>query len=242
MRRDGQSYNVCTGLEVRVAGGIAEMAFPQATICLQPTPETCDDAGDSGGAIMVRLSPGRLRTLLGNALLADALLAGDTAQFHIDHPALVRRIAQEILQSDYKDDCLRIFLKGKVVELLVDLLARPQDQGGGTAVMAARAILLRDPINPPSMGELSRLVGVPQRKLGSEFKQAFGLNVPEWLADWRLTRGRDLVMDGSAPIAEISASLGYAHLSTFTAAFTKRFGVPPTRLRSGSALNTELSP
>jgi AraC-like DNA-binding protein len=55
-------------------------------------------------------------------------------------------------------------------------------------------------------------------------------DAPEWLADWRLTRGHDLVMEGAASMAEIAASLGYAHLSTFTAAFTKRFGVPPPRL------------
>lgn len=234
MLRDGQSYGVCTGLEVRVAGDIMGMTFPCATIRLHSTAEAPEEADDPGSAIMVHLSPGRLRTLLGNAPMANALLASDTGEFHIDNPPLVRRIALEILQSDYTDDCLGIFLKGKVVELLVELLARQQGQEGGTAVMAARDILLRAPLAPPTMGELSRLVGVSQRQLSTDFKQTFGLSVPEWLADWRLTRGHDLVMEGSASMAEIAASLGYAHLSTFTAAFTKRFGQPPTRLRSGT--------
>jgi AraC-like DNA-binding protein len=234
MLRDGESYSVCTGLEVRVAGDIAGMTFPRATIRLHSTAEAPGEADDPGSAIMVHLSPGRLHMLLNNASLADALLAGDAAEFSIDNPVLVRRIAQEILRSDYTGDCLGIFLKGKIVELLVELLARPQRHGNGSAAMAARDILLRDPLAPPTMGELSRLVGVTQRKLSSEFQQAFGFTVPEWLADWRLTRGHDLVMEGSASMAEIAASLGYAHLSTFTVAFTKRFGQPPTRLRSGT--------
>lgn len=236
MLRDGQSYGVCTGLEVRVAGSIAGMTFPRATIRLHPAPEVPEQADDPGSAITVHLSPDRLRMLLNNAPLADALLAEDAAEFHVDNPVLVRRIAQEILRSDYTGDCLGIFLKGKVVELLVELLARPQGHGNCGAAMAARGILLRDPLHPPAMGDLARLVGVTQRKLSSEFQQAFGLTVPEWLADWRLCRGRDLLATGAIPVAEISTSLGYAHLSTFTAAFTKKFGMPPTHFRSHKAL------
>ncbi len=236
MGRNERSYNVCPGLEVRVVGGIAEMAFPRATIRLDSAPDSApenrEEVGDSRSAIMVHLSPGRLSMLLGNAPMADAMLASDAAEFHIDNPALVRRIAQEILRSAYTGDCLGIFLKGKVVELLVELLARPQRQGNGDAATTARDILVRDPLHPPTMGELSQMVGVTQRKLSSEFQQAFGFTVPEWLAEWRLARGYDLVLHSAVPMAEITASLGYAHLSTFTAAFTKRFGQPPTRLRS----------
>ena len=239
MLRCGQSYGVCTGLDVRVAGDIAGMTFPRATVRLHSTAEAPEEADDPGSAIMVHLSPDRLRMLLNNAPLADALLVGDAVEFSIDNPMLVLRIAQEILRSDYTGDCLGIFLKGKVVELLVELLARSRRHENGSAAMTARDILLRDPLHPPAMGELSRLVGVSQRQLSTDFKQTFGLSVPEWLADWRLTRGHDLVMEGSASMAEISASLGYAHLSTFTAAFTKRFGQPPTRLRSGTTAPPE---
>ena len=242
MLRNGPTYSVCSGLEVSVADGVAGMAFPRAAISLHAVTTTREDDDYSGDAIMVRLSPSRLRMLLGNGPMAEALLADDVAEFHIDNPALVRRIAMEILQSDYKDDCLRIYLRGKVVELLVDLLARPQGQGGKSPAMAARDILLRDPVNPPTMGELSRLVGVSQRQLSSEFKKAFGQTVPVWLAEWRLTRGHDLVLGGSIPMAEIATSLGYSHLSTFTSAFTKRFGAAPTCLRAGSALKAEASP
>jgi AraC-like DNA-binding protein len=171
--------------------------------------------------------------LLDNAPMADALFDGNVTEFHIDNPVLVRRITQEILQSDSMGDFRSIFLKGKVVELLVELLARPHSRGKSSAAVAARDILQHDPLNPPTMVELARRVGVPQRKLSSDFKQTFGLTVPEWLADWRLSRGRELLEGGAIPIAEISASLGYAHLSAFTAAFTRKFGVPPTRLRSG---------
>jgi AraC-like DNA-binding protein len=231
--RDGRSYCVCGGLEVRVEEGFSEMPFPRATIRLHPKSEGMKTwSGDADSAIIVDLSYGRLRMLLDNAPMAEAFLASDVTEFHVDKPGLVRRITQEILQSDSMGDFRAIFLKGKVVELLVELLARPHSRDRSGIAMAARDILRRDPLNPPTMGELARLVGVPQRKLSSDFKRTFGLTVPEWLADWRLSRGRELLEGGGIPIAEISASLGYAHLSAFTAAFTKKFGVPPTRLRA----------
>ena len=231
--RDGRSYDVCTGLEVRVGDGASEMPFPRATICLHPKSERVKTGiSDEDSAIIVGLSYGRLRMLLDNAPMAEAFLASDANEFHIDNPALVRRITQEILQSDSMGDFRAIFLKGKVVELLVELLVRPRSRDRSGVAEAAKDILQHDPLNPPTMGELARRVGVPQRKLSSDFKRTFGLTVPEWLADWRLSRGRELLEGGAIPIAEISASLGYAHLSAFTAAFTKKFGVPPTRLRA----------
>lgn len=161
--------------------------------------------------------------------------ASDGVHLRINNSTLVRRIAQDIRHSSYKDTCLKLFLQGKVVELLVESLSQPEAVGERSNAVTVRDLLLVDPVSPPSMTELSRLLGVSQRRLSNEFKEAFGMRVPEWLADWRLTRGRDLVMEGSTSMAEIAASLGYAHLSTFTAAFTKRFGAPPTRLRAGSA-------
>jgi AraC-like DNA-binding protein len=233
-----QHLNVGRGLDILLAESDTLTGSPQAVIHIQPDDtENTVDIGDI--AVAIRLSAGRLRTLLGNAPMADSLLSGasasDGVHLRIRNSTLVRRIAQDIRHSSYKDTCLKLFLQGKVVELLVESLSQPEAVEERAHAVAVRNLLLVDPVSPPSMTELSRLLGVSQRRLSHEFKETFGMTVPEWLADWRLTRGRDLVMEGSTSMAEIAASLGYAHLSTFTAAFTKRFGVPPTRLRSGSA-------
>lgn len=237
-----QYLSVGRGLDILLADSDAVSVSSQAVIHIQSDDtENAVDIRDI--AVAIRLSAGRLRTLLGNAPMADDLLSRpsghDGVHLLVRNSSLVRRIAQDIRHSSYKDTCLKLFLQGKVVELLVESLSQPEAGGERSHAFTVRDLLLVDPVSPPSMTELSRLLGASQRRLSNEFKAAFGLTVPEWLADWRLTRGHDLVMEGSTPMAEIAASLGYAHLSTFTAAFTKRFGVAPTRLRSGSALNTE---
>jgi AraC-like DNA-binding protein len=232
-----QHLNVGRGLDILLAESDVQAGSPQAVIHIQP--DETENALDSGDiAVTIRLTAGRLRTLLGNAPMADSLLSwpseNNGIRLRIRNSTLVRRIAQDIRHSSYKDACLTLFLQGKVVELLVESLSQPEAVGDHSLACAARDLLLIDPVSPPSMTELSRLLGVSQRRLSSEFKRTFGQTVPEWLADWRLSRGRDLVMEDSNSMAEIAASLGYAHLSTFTAAFTKRFGVPPSRLRSRS--------
>ena len=80
------------------------------------------------------------------------------------------------------------------------------------------------------------MVGLPPRKLSAQFRAAFGKPILEWLADWRLVRARELVIDGGASITDIAFSLGYSHVPTFTTAFTRRFGVPPTQLRASVKL------
>lgn len=242
MQASFQHLSVGRGLDILLADCEAGSGSPQAVIHIQS--DETEDAVEIGDiAVAIRLSTGRLRTLLGNAPMADDLLSRpsghDGVHLLVRNSSLVRRIAQDIRHSSYKDTCLRLFLQGKVVELLVEGLSQPATEGERSHAFAIRDLLLVDPVTPPSMTELSRRLGVSQRRLSNEFKAAFGLTVPEWLADWRLTRGHDLVMEGSTPMAEIAASLGYAHLSTFTAAFTKRFGVAPTRLRSGNALKSE---
>jgi AraC-like DNA-binding protein len=40
-----------------------------------------------------------------------------------------------------------------------------------------------------------------------------------------------MLQEGSLPIKEITFRLGYAHVSNFTTAFTKRYGAPPADYR-----------
>ncbi|MBI3446040.1 MAG: helix-turn-helix transcriptional regulator [Magnetospirillum sp.] len=233
MRNANRRFTIGTGFEVEVAEPSTAAVSPWALVWISSdvAPETI-----AAAAITVRLSVDRLRTLVDYSPQADSLLNGSVsdngANLRIDNAPLVRRIAEELRLVGYDGTVLRLFLQGKVIELLVDGLS---SSGGDMADPLAAIIrdhLLTDPAHPPSAAELSARLGVSQRRLGTEFKDAFGMSIPEWLADWRLARGRDLVLDGSISVAEIAASLGYSHLSTFSAAFAKKFGVPPTRLRS----------
>jgi AraC-like DNA-binding protein len=53
---------------------------------------------------------------------------------------------------------------------------------------------------------------------------------PEWyLADWRMTLARDLLLAQEAPMDEIAAQTGYSTVCAFATAFRRHHGEPPRR-------------
>lgn len=239
MRKDSRRFVVGTGLEIEVAGPVAVAAAPWALITVSP--EAVAGTAPVDAAIAINLSTAQVRTLLDNSPMAESLLANKSSTgdciitLRITNAPLVRRVAEQLWQVAYEDTALRLFLQGKVIELLIEGMSSPKEGQDLTLAAAVRDLLLAAPGHPPSVTELPARLGVSRRRLGAEFKAAFGMSIPEWQAEGRLVRGRELVAETSVPMAEIAASLGYAHLSTFTAAFAKRFGQPPSRLRSQQA-------
>jgi len=154
--------------------------------------------------------------------------------------ATMRRLAHEVRSNPYRGGMSVLFLQGKLFEMLAEALAdladSDQSDGGGLCLdhrraMAAHDLLMADPLNPPSIERVAHLVGLSQRRLNAAFRAAYGLTVWEWLVEWRLNHARELLRQGGVPIKEIAFRLGYGHVSNFTAAFVRRFGVAPGNYR-----------
>jgi len=214
-------------------------ALPRALIYIQ------DDAAAfsrSACALAIRLSPGQLRSILSDTVSVEAVLAlagNGGLPISVENSTVVRRIIEDIRRASSNDVVFFVFLRGQVLKLLAEAMdVRTQtvqtvDEGNRSAWIV-RDILLTDPLHPPSLTELGRLTGVPPRKLSTQFHAQFGKTIYEWLLDWRLSGARDLLVGSGASIKEIALSLGYAHVSAFTAAFTRRFGVSPSELRTSA--------
>ena len=224
------------GLSVMVAGEVADPAFSWAAVYVG-TEQRCD-ISDDGVVIAVSVSSARLRTILyrtplGEVLASDASRSGGL-QVLVKNSTLVRRVAKELRETPYTDGSLKLFLHGKIIELLVAGLWEVEHDEPASVVEAASNLLLADPFNPPTVAELASKFGVSPRILCGQFKALFGMTVSDWLTEQRLGRAKEMVVGGSIPLAEIATLVGYAHLSNFSSAFSKRFGMPPARMRSSS--------
>ena len=224
------------GLYVMVAAEAAALDYSMVNIYVDS-----DKSSEAVGiceAIAVFVSSARLRLILchtpyGETLASDISKQGGL-QVSIKNTALVRRVAEEMRDTPYTDGSLTLFLHGKVIELLVaGLWGKGQDNAQSIAEVA-RDLLLADPLRSPKVPDLAFMLGVTPRKLCNLFKADFGMTVSEWLTDQRLVRAKELVVGGSIPLAEIASLSGFAHLSNFTIAFSKRFGQPPARMRSSN--------
>jgi AraC family transcriptional regulator, transcriptional activator of the genes for pyochelin and ferripyochelin receptors len=79
------------------------------------------------------------------------------------------------------------------------------------------------------------MVGLNRTKLTVGFKAVFGAPVNAYWRDKRLSAARDLLRAQDLPVSTVALRVGYAELSSFTRAFTAKFGFPPKALRSRAA-------
>lgn len=65
----------------------------------------------------------------------------------------------------------------------------------------------------------------------ARFNRTLGLAPMAYLSAWRMGLARRLIEDGELAIAEIAERVGYSSASTFTTAFTRHVGLPPSRYK-----------
>jgi AraC-like DNA-binding protein len=85
---------------------------------------------------------------------------------------------------------------------------------------------------PLRIADLAAHCGYGMRRFHQLFVDAFGETPHRYLQRLRLDAAVVLLADGRHPLVDIAGMVGFADQSTFTHAFTKRFGVAPGRWRS----------
>ena len=82
--------------------------------------------------------------------------------------------------------------------------------------------------------ELARQFRLSPSYLQRLFKQETGVCLGEWLAEQRLQRAAHLLRHSYLSVKEITHTVGYQHVSSFTRAFERRFRHAPTCYRKQS--------
>ena len=151
-------------------------------------------------------------------------------------------VLRQILECPYTGETKRLYLEAKALELVAIKLA---ELGKGPQRHAAHALAPRDLDrtreahhilmarldHPPSLYDLSRLVGINRNKLNQGFKEIYGDTVFNVLRAARLSKARTLMIQTSLSLSEIALSVGYNSQANFTTAFRKEFGTPPNTFR-----------
>jgi AraC-like DNA-binding protein len=150
----------------------------------------------------------------------------------------IRIVLHQILNCPYTGAMKHLYLEAKALELVflrieqvletekwnVSLKLRPSDR---ERIHHAKDILIREMVNPPSLTELSREVGLNVKKLKIGFREVFGTTAFSYLREQRLTFARYILMQGDMNVTETAHLVGYQNLSAFATAFRRQFGVNP---------------
>jgi AraC-like DNA-binding protein len=167
----------------------------------------------------------------------DAFLCGRFAPSVASSPCAFssRQIASQIAHHPYRGATASLFLEAKAYEMLAEacrvLIDDPADERSSPArraAYAARDIVLADPANPPRIADLAETVGLSQRRLSEAFRLAFDASPQQCLVNWRLEMASRLLATGELTVKQVAFRAGYAHVSNFSLAFSRRFGHPPT--------------
>lgn len=143
------------------------------------------------------------------------------------------RLAEHIENSDSE----RLLLHAVALEFMA---WRFKNIGAGLAsdvftvqerkqLQEARAYLLADLSEPPTIANLAQEIGLNQFKLKRGFKLMFGASIFVTFQRERMEHARHLLKNHN--VTETAMTLGYSNVSHFSSAFRKQYGVLPSELR-----------
>lgn len=145
----------------------------------------------------------------------------------------------KIFNTSYTGTTRMMFIRSQVMELLAHFFANISSIKLDTDIpdsdrdklYQAKEILTNNMDAPPSLSELSKLIGLNSFKLKKNFKALFGVPVFKYLQSQRLDKAHALLSNTDMSIQEVAEVVGYESMSSFSSAFLGRFGVRPSEIK-----------
>lgn len=184
----------------------------------------------------------KLIAYLGRAYAENVITYGNSSFFKAKYSPALRLILNDILNCSYTGDIRRIYLEGKVLELLAVYLneiiyeeSKPRSAVKLTvtdmeALKRAKDILDFSITAPPTIGRLARLVCLNEYKLKAGFKALYGMPIHAYIIDQRLQMARLLLEEKRLTVTEAVIQVGYSDASHFAEKFKKKYGINPSEL------------
>lgn len=150
----------------------------------------------------------------------------------------MQSIVDQLFHTPYTGKTKMMFFRSQITALLSHFFGQLASMDGDTIKVSekeklyqAKEILSENLDSPPSLAELSRQIGLNSFKLKKDFKALFGVPVFKYLQNERLSKAHDLLRNKDATVQEAAWHVGYDSLSSFSNAFSKKYGFRPSQIR-----------
>jgi AraC family transcriptional activator of pyochelin receptor len=194
-----------------------------------------DDADDDAAVVLAVTSAACRRTF--------GCAPSGPAVWHL--PAELALLAVAIRDCPLPEPARSTLRLAKCIELLCAIFTNfgadaliPADGAGrlserdATRLAAARRLVDERWQEKLTLDGIARACGLNRAKLTRGFRQAFGSTVADAIAERRLQGAHRLLVATDLPVSSIGYRCGYSNNASFTRAFSRRYGVAPTRLRA----------
>ena len=178
--------------------------------------------------------------------LRNYVATGTTAIYRNSLPMKTDMVtaANMILATELQGALRRCYIEARALELLVlslqscieaeaniDNPERGLSQREIERMHKTRTLLEDQFVNPPTIGELARHIGLNEAKLMHDFKRLFGQTIFDFTQNLRMDEAKRLLETTERSITEVAFDVGYEYSSNFTTAFKRRFGITPSAAR-----------
>ena len=221
-------------------------AYGVAMSSLQPPPEGVESAppvaigngefriGPAGAAIDARMMAGHCSFGSPDAALLVSLLP----QFvHVRGEERLATLVQLVRDESRAQRPAREVVLSRLLEvLLIEALrsagtdASPGLVRGLADSRLAAAIrgMHERPTHPWTVPELAKEAALSRSTFFERFNRAIGVSPMQYLLTWRMALAKDLLRRREGRVSDIAERVGYSSASTFSVAFTRHVGQPPT--------------
>lgn len=199
--------------------------------------------GTQGGPPDVRLLGGFFIFDSPDAALLVSLLPAQMHVRGVERLALLVRLVGEeaVAQRTGRDLVLTRLVEVLLIEALRSTPGEDAPPGLLRGLADARlALAMRqmhgDPGRPWTMAQLAKSAALSRSTFFERFLRAVGMPPMEYLLAWRMALAKDLLRRHGLALAEVAERVGYSSASTFSIAFSRHVGQPPSRYaREGQA-------
>jgi AraC-like DNA-binding protein len=94
---------------------------------------------------------------------------------------------------------------------------------------AAIRVMHEHPTRAWTVAELAKEAALSRSTFFERFNRAVGVAPMEYLLTWRMALAKDLLRRNEGRVADIAQRVGYSSASTFSVAFTRHVGRPPSQ-------------
>ncbi|GAB6087219.1 AraC family transcriptional regulator [Alkaliphilus crotonatoxidans] len=204
------------------------------------------DQGKSFSGINIQLDQQTIASFFQHVGREAAYSSLDGCSFYkAKYSSAIRLILNEIINCHYRDELKKIYLEGKVLELIAvflnELIFQREEPTASKltssdieALHRARKILDGNIVSPPTISKLARMVYLNEYKLKIGFKELFEMPVHAYIIDKRMEQARILMEEKKLRVTEAVQRVGYSDASHFAKKFRKKYGINPSELIKGN--------
>lgn len=142
----------------------------------------------------------------------------------------VRSLRVDAGLREPRNELERLVLLGLVADLHIKAVEQHDPDHRLDAVVACIRASYRTA--PLSRSAVARATGLSESWIAHRCRQRLGASFSEIVTQHRLNDAAKLLASTNASVKEIALTVGYTSTATFTRAFVRHFGLPPTNWRA----------